>query len=91
MTHTPICACNVDVAQRDETDPATWPPAVFRVDHCPLHRAAPELLEACKAVVKSAVDEDGCTWCDRASQWGHEEWCPIPLAIAAIAKVEGEQ
>ena len=56
-----------------------------------LFKAADELLEACKAVIKSAVDEDGCTWCDRASQWGHEDWCPIPSAIAAIAKTEPTQ
>ena len=56
-----------------------------------LAAAAPELLEACKAIVNDAVDENGCTWCDRASHCEHENWCPIPLAIAAIAKVEPPQ
>ena len=57
MTHTPICTCRVDVAQRDETDPAAWSPVVFRVDHCPLHRAAPELLEACYKALDGMYDQ----------------------------------
>ena len=65
---------------------------VFRpVDNAALIAAAPELLEACKAVVANLVDDDGCTWCDRASQWGHHDFCPIPAAEAAIAQAEATQ
>ena len=72
---------------------ANWgvPTAMFAEVDDPVYDAAPELLEACKAVVKSAFDENGCIWCDRASQCGHEDWCPIPSAIAAIAKTEPAQ
>ena len=57
-----------------------------------LFDAAPELLEACEAVVKSAVDANGCNWCHYAgAQWEHADWCPIPSAIAAIEKAEGDR
>ena len=52
--------------------------------------AAQDLLEACKTVVTDALDENGCNWCDTVSHRGHENWCPIPEVLAAIAKAEGD-
>ena len=67
-------------------------PAEEAEGNAALMAAAPELLEACKAVVAVSIDEIRCTWCNRASNWGgHENWCPIPQVIAAIAKVESPQ
>ena len=86
MTHTPDCTCYYGVT--DET-----PPVTIGIIYCPMHKAAPELLEACKAVVANLVDENGCNWCDCAV-WvgnGHADWCPIPSAIAAIARAEPAQ
>ena len=67
------------------------PTAMFAPIDDPVYDAAPELLEACRAVVKFAIDEVGCRWCHRAIDWGHEDGCPIPLAIAAIEKAEAVQ
>ena len=68
-------------------------PAEETEGNATLIAAAPELLEACKAVVANLVDENGCNWCDCAV-WvgnGHADWCPIPSAIAAISKAEPTQ
>jgi hypothetical protein len=53
------------------------------LEHCPLHKAAPELLEALKAVTPSYRTQ-GC-WCER-SRDRHSEACKN--AQAAIAKAE---
>ena len=50
-------------------------------------QAAAKLLAACHAVLDSAASEDGCMWCDRASNWPHESWCPIPQVQDAVAQV----
>ena len=53
--------------------------------------AVKELLAACKAIVKDALDDDGCRWCDRSKNWPHEDWCPIPSTIDAIDEAEVSQ
>jgi hypothetical protein len=49
--------------------------------------AAPELLEACKALTAIETSEP-CSYCGRGNTT-HGSRCPVSLAEAAIAKTEG--
>lgn len=80
------CACRLDATGPDGEEGAAF-------YMCPMHEAAPELLEALRTLV-STLDEDACT-CDERS-WrgeGHDSACPLTYlddARAAIAAAEGK-
>ena len=64
MTHTPDCTCIVAVSLPDGVEPDDLPPVSFRVAHCSMHEAAPELFEACKAVLPyvGAIQDQIAAW-----------------------------
>jgi hypothetical protein len=73
------CACTV----RENGD-VRW------IEHCPLHAAAPELLEACKDMLK-ATDELMTEFISkkRAADWGVINQAMVD-AGKAIAKARGK-
>ena len=68
----------------------------FSIKFCPLHAAAPLMLEALRAVewVDHFIDNDGyddryiviCPWCHNEEADDHGSGCPRQAAIAAATK-----
>ena len=57
------------------------------VIYCPLHEAAPELLEALKAVEWLFLNDEVievCPWCKRSKIFGHAKKCQRQQAIALV-------
>ncbi len=69
------CVCDYELVDEEAT---------FRITYCPLHGAAPDLLEALKTLV------NGGEASDRAHRLGIHIDCVI-AARAAIAKAEGKE
>ena len=61
------------------------------IEYCPLHAAAPLMLEALKAVEWCGdYPYDPCLWCDGYKAKGHAPGCPRQAAIAAAEPVSKE-
>ena len=61
----------------------------YKIDFCPLHAAAPLLLEALKMVEwkQNSNDDTVCPWCEW--EWNtHHPDCPRQAAIAAAEPEE---
>ena len=59
----------------------------FTISYCPLHAAAPLMLEALKMVEwkQNSNDDTVCPWCEW--EWNtHHPDCPRQAAIAATTK-----
>lgn len=87
-----------DIEIEGESPAATYLVAVAKETYgstakatAPMIAAAPDMLKALEAVT-SNDDRRQCPFCLK-NEWGadlHEDYCPMALAYAAIAKAKGE-
>ncbi len=88
MTHTPDCTCYYGVT--DETPPVT----TIGIIHCPMHKATPELLEACNKALDGMYNQFPQYETMTSQEMRHPDMACYAVEVildirAAIAKAEG--
>ena len=84
MTNT--CRCKIKGWQSE----GYWSEEEIEIEYCPLHKAAPQLVEALESVL-CYFDEakDDCGLCNKGIFMGHAEGCVILEVQAALRSAKG--